>query len=48
MTEKGSDCMNSIGVAIVVGLMMWIHHINNSMKSYRIQQLEKQIEHLTK
>ena len=40
--------MNSIGVAIVFSLMMWIHHVSNTMKSYRIQQLEKQIEHLTK
>lgn len=48
MTEKGSDYMEYIRIFILFGLIIWIQHTSNTMKSHKIQLLEKQIEYLTK
>ena len=40
--------MNSIGVAIVVGLMMLLYSMIYDLKSYQIELLEKKIEQLIK
>ena len=48
MTEKGSEYMEYVKIFILFGIMMWSQHTTNTMKSYKIQLLEKQIEYLTK